>query len=90
LGPFGTQNGSCVVPLEILRSLLSNDIKFCMNRSSDGKVMAPGSRGVRAVFLRFSYEDSGQTGDVTGELRVACRSHGVAVFLKVLNLRINS
>ncbi len=26
--PFGTHNGSCVVPLEILRRLLSNDIKF--------------------------------------------------------------
>jgi hypothetical protein len=33
--------------------------------------MAPGSRGVRAVFLRFSDEDSGQTGDVTSEPRVA-------------------
>ena len=28
LGPSGAQNGSCEVPLEILRSLLSNDIKF--------------------------------------------------------------
>jgi hypothetical protein len=27
-GSFGTQNGSCMVPLENLRSLLSNDIKF--------------------------------------------------------------
>ena len=44
------------------------------NRSSDGKVMAPGSRGVRAVFLCFYSEDSGQTGDVTGESRVARRS----------------
>ena len=41
------------------------------NRSSVRKVMALGSRGVRAVFLRFSGEDSGQTGDVTGEPRVA-------------------
>ena len=32
--------------------------------------MAPGSRGVGAVFVHFSDEDSGQTGDVLGELRV--------------------
>ena len=40
------------------------------NRSSDERVMAPGSKGVRAVFLYLSDEDSGQTGDVTGEPRV--------------------
>jgi hypothetical protein len=39
--PSGAQNGSCMVPLESLRSLLSNDIKFAANRSLDGKVMAP-------------------------------------------------
>ena len=32
--------------------------------------MAPGSRGVEAVFSRFSHEDSGQTRDATGESRV--------------------
>jgi hypothetical protein len=36
--------------------------------------MAPGSRGAEAVFVCFSGEDSGQTGDATGELRVARRS----------------
>ena len=36
--------------------------------------MAPGSRGVGAVFSRFSGKDSGQTGEATGELRVASRS----------------
>ena len=36
--------------------------------------MAPGSRGVRAVFVHFSDEDSGQTGDVLGEPRVPRRS----------------
>ena len=36
--------------------------------------MAPGSRGVGAVFVHFSDEDSGQTGDVLGELRVPRRS----------------
>ena len=32
--------------------------------------MAPGSWGVGAVFTCFSGEDSGQTGDATGEPRV--------------------
>jgi hypothetical protein len=36
--------------------------------------MAPGSRGVGAVFVRFSGKDSGQTGKATSELRVAHRS----------------
>ena len=36
--------------------------------------MAPGSRGVRAVFSLFSGEDSGQTGEATSEPRVASRS----------------
>jgi hypothetical protein len=39
--------------------------KFFMNRSSDEKVMAPGSRGAGAVFACFSGEDSGQTGEAT-------------------------
>ena len=46
----------------------------CTNRSSDKIVMAPGSRGVRAVFVCFSGEDSGQTGDAIGEPRVPRRS----------------
>uniref|UniRef100_A0A2N9HBS5 Uncharacterized protein n=1 Tax=Fagus sylvatica TaxID=28930 RepID=A0A2N9HBS5_FAGSY len=33
--------------------------------------MAPGSRGAGAVFARFSGEDSGQTGEATGEPRVS-------------------
>uniref|UniRef100_A0A2N9HST0 Serine-threonine/tyrosine-protein kinase catalytic domain-containing protein n=1 Tax=Fagus sylvatica TaxID=28930 RepID=A0A2N9HST0_FAGSY len=48
--------------------------KFCANRSSDEGVMAPGSRGVGAVFVHFSDEDSGQTGDAIGEPRVPRRS----------------
>ena len=32
--------------------------------------MAPGSRGVGAVFVHFSDEDSGQTGNAIGEPRV--------------------
>ena len=48
--------------------------QVCANRSSDKKVMALESRGVQLVFLCFSGEDFGQTGDVTGEPRVACCS----------------
>ena len=36
--------------------------------------MAPGSRGAGAIFVCFSNEDSGQTGDVFGEPRVPRRS----------------
>jgi hypothetical protein len=53
--------------------------KFCTNRSLDGKVMAPESRVVRAVFSRFSDEDSGQTGDATGELRVTSHSRSCSL-----------
>uniref|UniRef100_A0A2N9GJ14 Aminotransferase-like plant mobile domain-containing protein n=1 Tax=Fagus sylvatica TaxID=28930 RepID=A0A2N9GJ14_FAGSY len=48
--------------------------KVFTNRSSDEGVMAPGSRGVGAVFVHFSDEDSGQTGDAIGEPRVPRRS----------------
>ena len=45
-----------------------------MNRSSDERVMAPGSWGTGAIFVCFSGEDSSQMGDATGEPRVARRS----------------
>uniref|UniRef100_A0A2N9GVP5 Uncharacterized protein n=1 Tax=Fagus sylvatica TaxID=28930 RepID=A0A2N9GVP5_FAGSY len=48
--------------------------KVCLNRSSDERVMAPGSRGIGAVFVHFSGEDSDQTGDAFGEPRVPRRS----------------
>jgi hypothetical protein len=48
--------------------------KVCANRSSDERVMALGSRGVGAVFVQFSDEDSGQTRDAIGEPRVPRRS----------------
>ena len=44
--------------------------KVRANRSSDGRVMAPGSRGVGVVFSRFSGDDSGQIVEATGEPRV--------------------
>uniref|UniRef100_A0A2N9IF99 Uncharacterized protein n=1 Tax=Fagus sylvatica TaxID=28930 RepID=A0A2N9IF99_FAGSY len=48
--------------------------KVCTNRSSDEGVMAPGSRGIGAVFVHSSGEDSDQTGDAFGEPRVPRRS----------------
>jgi hypothetical protein len=48
--------------------------KVFMNRSSDERVMAPGSRGIGAIFVHFSGEDSDQTGDAFGEPRVPRRS----------------
>ena len=36
--------------------------------------MAPGSRGVGAIFVHFSDEDSGETGNAIGEPRVPRRS----------------
>ncbi len=53
--------------------------KICLNRSSNGKVMAQGSRGVKAVFLPFSGKDSDQTGDATGEPRVASCSQSCSL-----------
>uniref|UniRef100_A0A2N9GW96 Uncharacterized protein n=1 Tax=Fagus sylvatica TaxID=28930 RepID=A0A2N9GW96_FAGSY len=60
-----------------------------MNRSSDERVMAPGSRGVWAVFSRFSGKDSGQMGDATGEPRVASRSWSCNLSNAPMGSRIN-
>ena len=48
--------------------------KVCTNRSSDERVIAPGSRGAGVVFSCFSGEDSSETGEATGEPSVARRS----------------
>uniref|UniRef100_A0A2N9GT61 Uncharacterized protein n=1 Tax=Fagus sylvatica TaxID=28930 RepID=A0A2N9GT61_FAGSY len=51
--------------------------EVCMNRSSDERVMAPGSRGIGAVFVHFSFPvkiRSDQMGDAFGEPRVPRRS----------------
>uniref|UniRef100_A0A2N9GSE0 Uncharacterized protein n=1 Tax=Fagus sylvatica TaxID=28930 RepID=A0A2N9GSE0_FAGSY len=63
--------------------------KVYANRSSDERVMAPGSRGVGAVFVHFSGEDSGQTGDAIGEPRVPRRSWSHSSFQRTLGSRIN-
>uniref|UniRef100_A0A2N9I5F5 Uncharacterized protein n=1 Tax=Fagus sylvatica TaxID=28930 RepID=A0A2N9I5F5_FAGSY len=49
-------------------------VRSLLNRSSDERVMAPGSRGIGAVFVHLSGEDSDQTGDAFGEPRVPRRS----------------
>uniref|UniRef100_A0A2N9G767 Uncharacterized protein n=1 Tax=Fagus sylvatica TaxID=28930 RepID=A0A2N9G767_FAGSY len=59
---------------ESSRRPLSNGIKFARIGVRTRGVMAPGSRGVGAVFVHFSDEDSGQTGDAIGEPRVPRRS----------------
>jgi hypothetical protein len=51
--------------------------KFCANRSSNKRVMTPGSRGAGVVFVCFSGEDSGQTGEAASEPRVARRSRSL-------------
>uniref|UniRef100_A0A2N9G9Q9 Aminotransferase-like plant mobile domain-containing protein n=1 Tax=Fagus sylvatica TaxID=28930 RepID=A0A2N9G9Q9_FAGSY len=48
--------------------------EVCVNRSSDERVMAPGSRGIGAVFVHLSGEDSDQMGDAFGKPRVPRRS----------------
>ena len=63
-------------------------IKVCTNRNSDGRVMTPRSRGVGVVFACFSGEDSSQTGEDTGEPRVARRT-GVFIFPMHLGPRVN-
>ena len=62
-----------------LEKSTSQQYKVRVNRSSDGKVMAPESRVTRAIFLRFSGEDSGQTGDATSEPRVVSCSQSCSL-----------
>uniref|UniRef100_A0A2N9F524 Uncharacterized protein n=1 Tax=Fagus sylvatica TaxID=28930 RepID=A0A2N9F524_FAGSY len=63
--------GHAAYSSESSRRLLSNGIKFVRIGVQTRRVMAPGSRGAGAVFARFSGEDSGQTGEATGEPRVS-------------------
>ena len=63
--------------------------KVCMNRSSDGRVMAPEIRGVGVVFSLFPVTIPAKRGKlpVNRELRLA---FGVAIFLTHLGSQINS
>jgi hypothetical protein len=70
----GTQTGSCGISVGKLSTSSFQRYKVCANRSSDEGVMAPGSRGIGAVFVHSSGEDSDQTGDAFGEPRVPRRS----------------
>uniref|UniRef100_A0A2N9GEM8 Uncharacterized protein n=1 Tax=Fagus sylvatica TaxID=28930 RepID=A0A2N9GEM8_FAGSY len=54
--------------------LLSNGINFTKIGVRTRELWTPGSRGTGAVFVCFSGEDSGQTGEAAGEPRVARRS----------------
>uniref|UniRef100_A0A2N9G3R2 Uncharacterized protein n=1 Tax=Fagus sylvatica TaxID=28930 RepID=A0A2N9G3R2_FAGSY len=65
---------SCSISSESSQRLLSNDIKFARIGVWTGELWTPGSRGTGAIFECFSGEDSGQTGEATGEPRVARRS----------------
>ncbi len=51
-GPSGVQNGSCMIPLEILRSILSKDIKFAQIRALLEKLWLPEAR-VSSCFSAF-------------------------------------
>ena len=74
---MGVFRNSKWVMQHIVRKLSTSSFqryKVCTNRSLDERVMAPESRGVGAVFVHFSDEVSGQTGDALGEPRVPRRS----------------
>ena len=62
--------------------------KVCTNLSSDGRVITPGSRGARAIFTRFSSEDSVKRGMLPAnrELHVIA---GVIIFLTHPGPRVN-
>ena len=88
-GPFGAQNGSCMVPLETLRSLLSKDIKFTQIRAQTEKLWLPEVGVSEQFFCIFPAKipTKPEMFPVNRELYVAAE---VALFLKVPDLRINS
>jgi hypothetical protein len=61
--------------------------QVCANRSSIGKVMAPEKAGVSELFFLAKIPAKPEMLSANRELHVAA---GVALFLKVPNLRINS
>ena len=88
-GPFGVQNGSCVVLLEISRSLISNNIKCARIGVWTKKLWLSKVGASELFFCVFSAKIPAKQEmfPANRELHVVV---GVAVFLKVLNLRINS
>ena len=67
----GAQNGSCGILSESSRSLLSNDIRFALIGVQTEELWLPKVRVSELFFSHFSGEDSGQTGEATGEPRIA-------------------
>jgi hypothetical protein len=88
-GPFGVQNGSCMVPLESLRSLLSNNIKFAQIGARSEKLWLPEVGVSEQFFCVFPAKIPAKPEMLPAnrELHVVAE---VALFLKVPNLRINS
>jgi hypothetical protein len=88
-GPFGDQNGSCMVPLERLRSLLSKDIKFTQIGARTEKLWLPEVGVSEQFFCIFPAKipTKPEMLPANRELYVAAE---VALFLKVPDLRINS
>ena len=76
--PSGAQNGSCRVPLEILRGLLSNDIKFT-RIGVRTKSYGPQKSGRLSYFFAFSRRRFRPNGGCYGEPRVASRSQSYSL-----------
>jgi hypothetical protein len=89
LGPFGIQNGSCVVSLEILGNLLSNYIKFAQIGAQTEKLWLPEVGMFEQFFCVFPMRIPAKPEmlPVNRELHVVVK---VTLFLKVLDLRTNS
>ena len=86
--PSGTQYGSCGVPLEILRSLLSNDIKFAWIGVQTEKLWLPEVGSFKLFFRVFlaKIPANWEMLPVNRELQLIA---GVVLFIEVLSLRIN-
>ena len=87
--PYGAQNGSCRIPLEILRSLLSKDIKFAQIGVQTEKLWLPEVQSFKLFFCVFSAKIPAKRGMLPAnwELRLVAR---VAIFLTYPRLQINS
>jgi hypothetical protein len=87
--PSGTQNGSCSIPLESPRCLLSNDINFTQIRVQTEKLWLPEVEVSELFFSVFPVKIPTKRGKLPAnrELRLVA---GVAVFLTHPSSRINS
>uniref|UniRef100_A0A2N9H7B6 Uncharacterized protein n=1 Tax=Fagus sylvatica TaxID=28930 RepID=A0A2N9H7B6_FAGSY len=87
--PFGAQNGSCAIPSESLRCLLSNDIRFAQIRVRTEELWLPKVEVSELFFCVFPAKIPAKRGKLleNRELRLAA---GVAVFLMHPSSWINS